>query len=293
MKFPYGKIFRQAFWVTKTNRFLWLWGLALVWGYLPHLSYLNRLPAFLKPEPPAGWIWCLGFLILILYIYFRARAALILSIKSILDKQPLDLGKSWKSGRSIYVGLIKVAIILQTPVLAVSALMTLPVAWLWIQDFYVQAWVFGIAAAVILIPLWLLAMIINVLAGVFIGMNKMTVDGALRVSFDLITRRWRILLVFGLSLLGLTLITLLISVVPAGLLSLIFVILGRLAYHNGSAGPVDLRIITIFASFIVFFLVYALISVFHQAVWILAAGELNKTAKIEDEELAEMPETAV
>ncbi len=292
MKFPYSAIFRQALWITKTNRFLWIWGLLLVWGYLPHMSYLNRLPAFLKPEPGAGWILGLGFLIFIFYIYFRARAALILSIKSIMEKQPLDLGKSWKSGRTMYVGLIKLAIILQTPVLALSALMALPVAWLWIQGFYTQAWVFGIAAAVILIPLWLLAMITNVLAGVFIGMNKMTIEGALRVSFDLVTRRWRVLLVFSLALLGLTLITLLISVVPAGLLSLIFVILGRLAYHNGSAGPVDLRIITIFASFIVFFLVYALISVFHQAVWILAAGELNKTAKIEDEELAEIPEAA-
>ncbi len=293
MKFPYSQIFSQAFWILKTNRFLWIWGLALVWGYLPHVSYLNRVPmVFLQSEQVAIWICGLGVLILILYVYFRARASLILGIKALLDKQPVDLGKSWRAGRSIYSQLIKTSIILQTSVIALSALMVLPVCFLWIHGFYGQSWAFGIVAAAILIPLWLLAMVMNVLADVFIGTNKMTVEGALRASFDLVARCWRTLLMVALILIGLTFAALLISVVPAGLISLIFVILGRLAYHNGSAGPLDLRIITTVSSFIVFWLAYALISVFHQVVWILAVGELNKPVKIEDEELAELPEVA-
>ncbi len=293
MKFPYGAIFRQAFGILKTNRFLWILGLLLVWGYLPQLIFLNRLSMEWTQEDSL-LMWGLGLLVLmiIVVIYFRARAALILAIKGILDKQPADLEKSWKIGRNFYGRMIQVTIILQTPVLALSVLMALPVSFLWMHQMISQAWVLSIVGTAILIPLWLVAMMANATSDIFIGVNNMVLDGALRASLDFIIRRWRTLLVFSLMLFGLSILALLLTVVPAGLISLIFVFLGRLAYHNGSAGLLDLRIISVLTSFLTFFLVYALMVVFHQVAWILAVNELTKLPKVEEEQLVELPEVA-
>src|SRR3989344_1614459 len=292
--FSYIKILKQAFGIVKTHKFLWIFGLFLVWGYLPNLTYLNRTkPQLTASQSMLLLIGVVIILVLLVMIYFRARAGLIAATKSIIDKQPLTFEKSWKLGRNTYLRMFQVSLLVQICLSIIFLLLAFPVVYLAAGDFTARALILGLIALIIFLPIWFMATMVNIAAEVFIGIFNLSLSAAIASALDLTLKFWRQLFGIAFSMFGITLIGTLLSVVPAGLISLLFVIFARLAYHNGSALPYNLNTVTLIVSSIVFFFVQAVISVYHQVAWVLTILELSKPQKVEeDKDLAQMPEIA-
>ncbi len=292
--FLYSKILKQAYWIVKKHKFLWIFGLFLVWGYLPNLTYLHKT----EPRSMAvGEAWLAAaslvvFVILIL-IYFRARAGLIIATKGVLDKQDMNFTKAWDLGRKSYLKMFQVSLLVQISLTIVFLLLAIPVIYLGMTGLETRAIILGSSALLIFLPIWFVATMVNIAAEVFIALYNFRLSGAIAAALDLVLKRWWQLFGMAFFMFSLAFLGMILSVVPAGLVSLAVVFFGQLSYHNGSTLPYGLNISNLIVSIIVFFFVQAFISVYHQVAWVLTILELTKPPKVEEEkELAELPEVA-
>lgn len=292
--FLYSKILKQAYWIVKKHKFLWIFGLFLVWGYLPNLTYLHKT----GPRTIAGgeaWLAAASvvvFVVLIL-IYFRARAGLIIATKGVLDKQDMNFFKAWNLGKKSYLKMFQVSLLVQIGLTIVFLVLTIPVIYLATAGLEPRAVILGLAALLIFLPIWFVATMVNIAAQVFIGLYNFRLSGAIAAALDLVLKRWRQMFGVAFFMFSLAFLGMILSIVPAGLISLGVVFFGQLSYHNGSTLPYGLNITNLIVSIIVFFFVQAFICVYHQVAWVLTILDLTKPPKVEEEkELAEMPEVA-
>src|SRR3989344_5029450 len=99
----YQKILRRAWMLTKTNKFLWLFGLFLFLGNLVNIGYVppdqQQRMANLNP-----WIG-LGILVIIIFLfllYCRSKAGSILAIRAVLEKKETSFSLAFAQSARFY-----------------------------------------------------------------------------------------------------------------------------------------------------------------------------------------------
>src|SRR4051812_20173554 len=107
---PFKQIFKQAYTILRTHKFLWGLGLLLIWGNgLNIFSYwsddqkksqlsseeiISHFKSHLGLDLMLVGIAIIVAIVLIV-LYFRAKASIIIGVKKIMDKQPADFRKSF------------------------------------------------------------------------------------------------------------------------------------------------------------------------------------------------------
>ncbi len=275
MGLNYVKIIKQAWLITKTNRFLWGYGLFLTLANL-YFSWNGEIKFHLPFSETAISFALFILSISILILFFLCKAGLIIAVKALLDKQETSIRKSFFVARLFYgriltlslLGLVLIALlilIIGGPILASSK-----------GAHLVQTLILGSLGAIILIPILFVINFIMVMSPMFIVFYDSKVQEAIRQSMGLVLARWRWLLGFGLILLF-------IEVVVASLGFLLYFL-----YHNGSIGS---WIIVSLGSILFLGLVSG-VQVFQQTAWVLAFQDLIKPEKLAEEEALPEPEIA-
>jgi len=272
---PYSKIFKQAFALVKTRKFLWGLGLFLVWDALSntagyHIAEKNIKwqDSYVTDQPYSITLGALVLVIILLILYFRAKAGTIIAVNKILEKKEINFGKSLKEGGIFYNRLMGVWFITTSVLLICVVFLTIPVSYLVSINYLTRATILGIFAFLIFVPISLTISLINCLAPIFIVQNNLKIGSSIKLSFDLIKKQWMTLLIFSVML---------------GLINMIsVVILYRLVYDLVGFWP-----------FIgLFLLVQSFVAAFSQAAWVLAFNELVKPIKVEETEPQPVPEIA-
>ena len=294
----YNKIFRQAYSLTKTHKFLWLFGLFLFWGNVLNLAYTlqgnqgsssndfysNSVVRWLQTHPQASFWILLGFAILLttfVYLYFRSKIASIIAIKALVEKQETSLSQSLQVSRWFFSRVIGLSIVLNLVWFALTVVVATPILYLFSTGQIGRGSILALLGATIILPTSLVILFLNILGPMFIVCFDLTIGEAVRNSFDLIAKYWPRLTLFGVSLL----VGVLISVIVSVIIALVpFVLLAVLAYHKMTAlSNFFLQTITIGLGIIVFLALQSVVVIFQQTSWVLVFLDLVKPEKLEDE----------
>lgn len=274
MRLEYKKIFKQAWLLTKTNKFLWAFGLFLVWGNFFTLLNPDSAKAFLSFAVILG--------IVFLVLYFHALAGSIIAIKAILDKQETSFAKAFKLSRAYYNRLIgitfSIIIIMAVLVIIIGG----PITYLLAAHLAFRAMTLLVLGLAVVIPVTVVAVLINLLAPMFVVIFDRKLKEAISESFSLISKYWPSLLWFGFLLF-------VISVLVSALTAAPFVLFTHFAYHKADVlWLLSAQIIYGLAAL----LIQSLLAIFSQTAWVLVFLDLVKPQKIEDEEVVPVPEVA-
>jgi hypothetical protein len=242
----YNKILRQALELLKVNKSLWVLGLFLSVLFLclifPIIYELNALFS--------TTLWFLAAILMV-----RVWIALILSIKTVIDKKPLVLGQSFRASKTFFLRIFGVFILLNIATALFIAIANNP------NTFFITF--------VIYIVFFVGLGLLSILTSLFVTLYDLKIGDATKKSYALILKHWASLLVVILSL-GV--------VAMAPIFFLMFMVQLR-----GSFG-----IFTV--SGLIFLILQSLYLVLAQSVWVLVFLDLVKPQKTEETEPLPMPE---
>jgi hypothetical protein len=295
----YGKIFKQAYAILRAHKFLWALGLFLFWDAAfnllswtssqDQLKFVLDIRYFVSSHANA-LVWILLALIgvvVFLQLCFRSRAGIIIGVKLLSEKKPVDFRSAFAESRIFYLRIFGIWFITIFLLLLASAILAGPVAYLSSINLEGRAQALGLIALVIFIPLAVVANFVNNLAPVFVVFYDFKVPESVRASMDMVRKFWPMLLGFSIYLGFLTgiAVSLFAIVWGAGV-----VFLGHLFYNTHGIG-IKLGAISLSLVAIGAFLIFnGFVSAFQQIAWVLMFKEIIRPVKMEDEEAVPAPE---
>lgn len=306
--FPYRKIIKQAYQLTKIHRILWLFGLFLFLAEVPFfISFywfrqappINEAGGFLNlsayPLPVlwlAGGLGILAFLVLAA-VYFIAKAGMIQSVKILTEKRRrLVFREQIRAGREHFFRLLGVSASIWASLLFGSAVLFVPVAYLATVSTE-KAWYLGSLAAVIFIPLLVIGLFMSILAPMFVVLFNLKTNTSLKATFDLLAANWLVVLLLGAFLRLVSLTAFFSTLFVMILITAPVAFLARLSYDMvGQTGVNAIYTVLGLGLAAIFLTVQAAISAFNHSAWVLAFLEIVKPKKssAEEEEAAVIPE---
>ncbi|MGE5392782.1 MAG: hypothetical protein ACM3NH_03505 [Candidatus Saccharibacteria bacterium] len=303
--FPYAKIIRQAYQLTKTRKVLWLFGLFLFLSDTPFLVSLYRVRGSAFEGGLESW-WTelsapgrygsllagLAVLIAVVVMYFLCKAALIIAVNKFKDRKDIRFGEAVKSGREYFWRLLGVSASVGAGLLIVTAVLFVPVAYLAMSQSAARAWYLGGLAAVIFLPLLVIAMLLGILTPMFVTLFGLKVGNSFKASFDMLAANWSSILLLGIFLRLLGLIVFFVSLFLMILIATPVAILARVSYNTvGSAGMYAIFALLSVILTAIFLAVQAAVAAFNHTAWVLAFLEIVKPKKSSpEEEAAVVPE---
>lgn len=294
----YRKILKQAWAITKTNRFLWWYGLLLFSGLSLNVIYTTYRPNSpvnaeqLRVELLSDLVrqpWGLALLVVLgslwLALYFRAKAGMLLSIKMIIDRQPAAFRSTFALARNFVNRLLGIWIAMQLVAICLGAIITTPVFYLFYIGQAEKATLLGLLGLIVFIPIAFVVSFINTLGPLFSVLFNMPAVQGIRAAIAAINNIWRKLLLFTVILAVIGVIATILALIAAGP----FVILSVLSYHTGGQGWVVIP--SSLVAIIIFIGCQAVIYTFHQTSWTLFFLELISPEKTEEETVS-VPDSA-
>src|SRR5258708_6095512 len=255
----YRKIFQQAYRITKSQKFLWIFGL-----------FLTVTDSFFSFDNSTRTYWPVFLITIVsLFLYLRAKAGLIIAIKAILDKQETNFTKAFKVSRLFFYQLFGTFIITGLSFIVLAGLIGGPIIFMFLNHYIYRGWFLASLGILIFIPLAILLGLINVLAPLFVVIYDLKIKEALNRAFELASKFWPQLIGFGFILLLLNLPALFFSGIMVG-------------WRGGWA-------VTMLISVILLAWQSAVV-VFTQTVWVLVFLDLVKGQKTEELEPGVLPE---
>lgn len=296
--FPHRKILEQAYSITRQYKFLWGFGLFLVWGYMLVLSFLwgsiYQANDSASPQAVTSWaasnesvafltaavgVFLLGIFIV---LYYRSKVGLILAVKALVEKKETGFIKGLQASKPAYHKATVLSITFWFFILIVIAILSAPIFYLIVLGFIDRATMLGTLALIIFIPLSILGSPLSILSTLFVSLYELKIGASVKASFSLIAKKWLPLLTFAFLLWSIVITTLFIS------LFMVFLVLAPFIFTLG----IEIYAIGVGLGLMFFLGVTALIAVFYLTAWVLAFEELIKPIKTEEEEPLVIPEAA-
>lgn len=270
MILAYRKIFKQAYEITRDNKFLWIFGLFLSVGSVLNFNlYMPSGQNSIEVSDSAALMFVLIALFVIV-LYFRAKAGLIVAVKATLDKQETNFWRAFRLGGIFFNRILIISILIELGLILLGLVLSGPIVYMFNQHFTSRAIVLLILALLIFIPVAVLAILVNVLAPMFAVIFDLKIRQATASAFELVLKNKTQLSILGLLLLLAEFLPLFLASIVLGL------------QHGLSMGLLSSG---------VFLVVASAITVFAQTAWVLAFLELIKPQKLEEEDTLPVPET--
>lgn len=307
-KIDYFKLTKEAFTITKENKFLWWFGFLMMFCG-GGMSYSYNFPGgssddkidemtFMNMQRQVTFYWDLykewiitGIIILLvigfaLYILgLIAKSALIDSVFKILKEEEVDFKRGFKNGTG-YLGRIFLinAIVLAT-VIGLLVILAFPVIRLFILDSKMAAVLMGIMAIFIFISFNIFVSFLKKYAEIYLISSNVGPLDAFRLAYNLIEKNILNSLLMWLVCLGIVFALGMGAAIAVFTLGLPLLFLGVAIYGIvGGIGVALLATVAIAVFLVLIFFVNSIFNVFFQTIWILFFREIAKTDEEKKEE---------
>ncbi len=250
----YRKILKQASDIVGANKLLYVLGLFLI----------------LPPTLLSVWQVANPFVNLIIVLWsVYITTALLVMIKSILDKHELSLKKSVVLSSFFASRILSIWLLVEIGILVLAVVLGGPVLYVYGQGLKTGFVVLLVLALLIFIPVIVITSMVNILGPLFVINFNMKVREAIRHGYELLSHFWP-------SLIGLFFLQIFFEI-PA-----LFLPRFMVEWRSG--------LVVSIISAVVFLIYESWLIVFSQTVWLLAFNDLVKPQKFEDEEPVAAPE---
>lgn len=290
MKIDYWEILKKSLNATWKNRLLWWFGFFITlsgiggfnYFYGPHnrpgLGRHHARLAFLSQN--SHWLTILIIIALLLYVLFIilgiiARGALIKSLESRLKKESVTFADGFSQGRRYFGRIFLIAVLIDLFALASIVVLTAPVAFLFYDGAYVIGTLMGVLAAIILIPLLILAFFLRTYSYLYAVLGDLGFWQAIEKAYLLLEKNILASLIMALIFIPLIFALLIATVMTALPIILVFLGVGLILYLLlGPAGPAAAFSLGIVCFVIAILAIRSAYEVFAQAVWLIFFREI-------------------
>ncbi|MBX4186738.1 MAG: hypothetical protein KW802_00540 [Candidatus Doudnabacteria bacterium] len=265
----YSKILKQAYEITRDNKFLWIFGLflSLITVGLYVIGWLQ------ENSKNGGYLFLLFTLSVIVspILVIRIKTAIIIAVKAVVDKQETNAAKAFMTARFFYWRAIGVYLLVQMSILILLSVGVGPVMYLNHQGQNNSAIVLGVLAAVFLLPVVVTAVVVNILAPMFIVVYDQKVNEAINKTYPLISKHLGSIFAFA---------------VLNFLVSSITLFFSQFVLKLGSGMPLLIHVLI----GIVYVGIETFAVIFMQTAWVLLFLDLIRPQKLEEAEPVVAPE---
>lgn len=304
----YLKIFRDAWKITWSNKFLWWFGLFFL---LPGVFNSSYTPTEI-PNPAKSWqnlseklhvptpnffseypnfiFFILGFLFILflisLILSLIGQGAIIKSVQHILKNKPADFRSGWKNGKKYFWKMLSILFFSGLAFALCTAILFLPIAILFYTKAYLVAIPLAILAVLIIIPLLVLYKFLQTYACFYAVLADLTPWAAIESAYILFKKNILSGIIMALLFIPLGIFSFLLIIAIALIILIIFGLIGLILFFIFKKigiiiAAVSGLIIFIFASI----LLYSIFASFSQVAWVLFFHTI--AAPKEEERVAE------
>ncbi|MDP4001372.1 MAG: hypothetical protein Q8P83_03985 [bacterium] len=292
------KIIKQAYQLVVAHKFLWAFGLLLVLPSIFNIvTYtvdgtsdkffvdLNAVLAWLANNLSWATLIGLGVLVVIVgltLLMLRAQAAIIVSVRRIIDKKETGFVNGFKNAKMFYWRIFGVLVLVFLFMLVALLVLGAPIYYLATSGLGNRAAILGIFALVIFIPVSVYFRFIISLAPNYVVLHDLKIKESIRASADLIKVHWVKILVFTVVLGIVTFFAVIITLSLAALVGYSVVQIVPLIYDLEGSGSNFTEIMGFTIGGLVILALQAGIAAFGQVAWVLFFQELVSPEKIEE-----------
>jgi hypothetical protein len=293
----YTKLLKQAYRLAKGYKFFWTAGLFLVWPVLVRSLFLFMVvAASIWPPRTEFWpvdqstatqgnLWSgiIGLVVIIFLAlqYSKYKAGTIIAVNQLQRQTTISIEEVLKQAKAHVYPLLKISLVFLLGVAAMLTLLTGPVMHLLSTGYSSRAIILGSIAAGIFLPIFLTFYYGSIFVPLFKVAQGLSTSDSIRVTYDLVRKRFPILLFFSILLLAFELVVFTFaSTIWVGVTS-IFVLLIPIFYDMG--GDVLVGVLSglgVTLGFVVFFMSQAMIAAYQRIAWTIMFFEIVKPSRL-------------
>ena len=295
MDLNFRKILQQAWGLTKAHRFLWAFGLFLIFGLAANII-LGQDWGVIAPSiktvnvsQESRWLISAAAVLILGFLYFRGKAGLIIALRDLSQRQPAGFLASWRQSRGVWARLAAIFLVVNLGLSVVVLAVDWPLEYISTRLPAGDAAVLSAAGLLILFPCSVVAAYLYILAPLFAVLFAQPARAAIYAAYDLWAVNLWLLVRFGLYMICTRLIGWLCSLLAAAP----FVFLAILAYYKLSgAMSAALAAVAWASAVVVFISIAAAGAAFQQACWFLLFEQLTGPEKITEDKSVAVSEAA-
>jgi len=286
----YLKIFRDAWKITWTNRFLWWFGLFILASGGANFNYFSsgneksnqdwqaftekiHLQEFLAKHFTlivigliALALLCLIFLIL----NFIGRGALIKSIQKILKKEPADFKSGFQEGKKYFGKIFSIFFFSGLAVAVCIVMLAIPITILFVAKSYIIAIILAIFALIILIPLLILAKYIQTYASFYVVLADLKPWLAVENAYALFKKNILASIIMSLLFIPLGILSFFVLIAIALAVLIVFGLVGLVLFFAfKETGAIIALVLGLIVFIPAVFLFFSIFSTFSEVAWVL------------------------
>jgi hypothetical protein len=298
---PYIEILKQAGWIIWQHRFLLWFGLLMALGSPGSFNIGNNNENFgkqgeaVKSFFESHWqivlamavvLFAVGIVLFLLSLV--AKAGLVKSADLISQNKKTDFRAGWRLGKKYLGKLFKLFLLFFLATFAVIIVLAVPVIYLVVAKSWTSAFLVGLLAIAIFIPLMFVFCLTKIFAEFYIILSDLRLRSAIEAGYALLVKNISHSIIFGLLLLAVSLAAGIVLLPVAGIALLILVPTGAVFFYLSKvAFAVFLGLaILLFLAAILF--VSAIFQAYKTTAWTLFFREIAKVEKPEVEAVAEL-----
>lgn len=283
----YLKIFRDAWKITRKNRFLWWFGLFLL------LSTISTPNYFFPSDEKSKELWrtvnekihlqefisqhavVIGIVFTSLFLFFLAlnliaRGALIKSTQKILQKKSINFKLGFREGRRYFWNIFIIFFFIGLLVAVCFFVLFLPIMMLVLAKSYVVATMLAILASVFFIALVILCKYLQTYGCFYVALANIRPWLAIENAYALFKKNILASIIMSLLFIPLSIFSFLVFIIIALIVLVVFGIIGVILFSTfkeiGAIIAIITGLITLISSLIIF---YAFFSALSQVAWVL------------------------
>lgn len=301
VSFPYARILKQAWQMTRGNVQLWVFGFFLILSVILNLL-LSRI---ILGQRQLDMDWLARFLdspwdkaslasaaIIVLLLSAIAKGAVIVAAKKLAEGQRISLSQALAPAEKFAGTIFWLQILLMILFLVLLSSLTVPVIYLALLGETGRALALAILGFAIFLPVGVLLVFMFLYSPVLAVLYRMRLPAALAMSFHLTQAKLKESLALGVFLAGIALLFMILLgfsiILVSAPIAFLFLVLSKI----GALWAISpLIFVTAAAGLCGIVILSAGLAVFNNFVWVLAVMEMVKTEKMDEAEAkAAVPE---
>jgi len=286
----YLKIFRDAWKITWTNRFLWWFGFFLLASGGANFNYLSsgdeksnqdwqafmekiHLQEFLATHFTLVIIGIISLIILCLIFFvlnFISRGALIKSTQKILKNEPANFKTGLKDGKKYFGKIFSIFFFSGLAVATCIIILAIPITILFVAKSYIIATILAILAVIILIPLLILTKYIQTYASFYVVLANLKPWLAVENAYALFKKNILASIIMSLLFIPLGILSFFVIIALALVVLVVFGIIGLVLFFAlKNTGAIIALVLGLLAFIPTVILFYSIFTAFSEVAWVL------------------------
>jgi hypothetical protein len=292
-------IFKRAAKIVWNNRFLFWFGLLVALGspgsfnFSPSgndLSGNDTAKNYMASHWQAVLVISIAAIIIgmiFFLISLVAKAGLIRSVDLITHDKKTSFKKEWKEGKKYLWNLVKLFLIFLLAGIVIFLVLAIPVIYFLANQLWLWAFLLGILAIAIFIPIIFVMAFTNIFAQFYIVLSNLRVWSAIETAYNLLVKNLGNSIIFALLFLVVSIIFGIVMLPVIGIILLILVPAGILFYALSKVVFAIYLVFAILGAGAVILFFSAILNAFKTTAWTLFFKEIAKIKKEEAEPIAE------